>query len=91
MADSAQGAGYAKPADPENPAVAVLDGDNATFWHTQWQGRASPLPHTLTIVMGGGVNRVSGFMVRSQRSALSLSALLTVPRGLDSTYVCGYD
>ena len=72
IADSAQGGGYAGPNDPESPAVNVLDGDNATIWHTQYSGTPSPLPHMLTVVMGGGVNKVSGFMVRSHRCAQTL-------------------
>ena len=33
-------------------AVFVLDGDNNTFWHTQWQGASPGPPHYLTIDMG---------------------------------------
>ncbi len=33
-------------------AVFVLDGDNNTFWHSQWQGTSAPPPHFLTIDMG---------------------------------------
>jgi len=33
-------------------AIFALDGDNNTFWHTQWQGASSGPPHFLTIDMG---------------------------------------
>jgi galactose oxidase len=39
----------------ENGAAAnVLDGNTATIWHTAWSvAPAAPLPHTLTVDMGG--------------------------------------
>lgn len=35
------------------PADRILDGDDASFWHSQWKGEGSnpPLPHLLTIDM----------------------------------------
>ncbi|MFB2117882.1 BT_3987 domain-containing protein [Parapedobacter sp. 2B3] len=33
-------------------AVFVLDGDNQTFWHSQWQGASPPPPHHLSVDMG---------------------------------------
>ncbi len=33
-------------------AIFVLDGNNSTFWHTQWQGASPGPPHYLTIDMG---------------------------------------
>ncbi|MEU6312819.1 discoidin domain-containing protein [Streptomyces sp. NPDC047014] len=32
-------------------AANVLDGSNATLWHSKWTGTPAPLPHTLTIDM----------------------------------------
>lgn len=45
----------------ENGAAAnVLDGDTATLWHTAWSSTPpAPLPHQLTVDMGG-LNLVSG-------------------------------
>ena len=35
-------------------AVNVLDGNTATIWHTAWSAApAAPLPHSLTVDMGG--------------------------------------
>ncbi|MCC2594479.1 endo-alpha-N-acetylgalactosaminidase family protein [Tessaracoccus sp. OS52] len=31
------------------PAELVLDGDAATYWHTQWAGGVDPLPHHITV------------------------------------------
>ncbi|RQP15189.1 discoidin domain-containing protein [Parapedobacter defluvii] len=33
-------------------AVFVLDGDNQTFWHSQWQGASPSPPHHITVDMG---------------------------------------
>lgn len=33
-------------------AVFVLDGDNQTFWHSQWQGASPTPPHHVTLDMG---------------------------------------
>ena len=33
-------------------AIFALDGNNGTFWHTQWQGASPGPPHYLTIDMG---------------------------------------
>ena len=63
MADSAEGAGTAKPQDDEAPVLNVLDGDKGTFWHSSYTGEASPLPHDITLVMGSAVNMVSGLKV----------------------------
>ncbi|MPV48664.1 family 20 glycosylhydrolase [Pseudactinotalea sp. HY160] len=39
-------------------ATAAIDGDPATYWHTQWQGTVDPdgsdqLPHHITLDLGG--------------------------------------
>ncbi|QGH68632.1 family 20 glycosylhydrolase [Pseudactinotalea sp. HY158] len=34
-------------------ATAAIDGDPATYWHTKWQGGADPLPHHITLDLGG--------------------------------------
>ena len=44
----------------DGAAENLLDGNDRTIWHTKWAGGADPLPHTLTILMGGQVNAVSG-------------------------------
>ena len=41
-------------------AANIIDGNEDTIWHTEWAGGEDILPHTLTIVMGGQVNTVSG-------------------------------
>lgn len=51
--------------DSENasfPATNVLDGDESTFWHTEYLGGASqyPHPHRITIDMGG-TSTIYGF------------------------------
>jgi hypothetical protein len=35
-----------------NVAANVLDGDPASFWHTQWQPESAPMPHELIIDLG---------------------------------------
>lgn len=34
-----------------NPASAAIDGDNSTFWHSQYTPNLDQLPHTITIDM----------------------------------------
>src|SRR4029453_13399949 len=38
----------------------VIDGNPATFWHTEWSQRTAPLPHTLVLDLGGQY-QVGGF------------------------------
>jgi len=33
-------------------ATAAIDGDTATFWHSQWQGGTPPQPHWIAVDMG---------------------------------------
>jgi hypothetical protein len=45
----------------ENGAVTnALDGNTATFWHTEWYQQTAPLPHTLVLDLGGSY-QVDGF------------------------------
>ena len=44
----------------DNKAFNVLDGDVATFWHTKWGGTPAPLPHQITITMGGVTQQTTG-------------------------------
>jgi len=41
-------------------ATNALDGTPATFWHTEWYQRTTPLPHTLVLDLGGPY-QVDGF------------------------------
>lgn len=34
-----------------NPASAAIDGNNSTFWHSEYSPTLVPLPHTITIDM----------------------------------------
>ncbi len=53
----------------ENGAAAnVLDGDPATYWHTQWTNGVASLPHTLTIDTLVA-RRLSGLTVKPRLSA----------------------
>jgi hypothetical protein len=42
----------AETAAPEAPVAAAVDGDPATFWHTDWQSWQNRLPATLAIDLG---------------------------------------
>ena len=46
----------------ELPAQAVLDDSVDTFWHSKYTGTADPLPHTLTITLGGGRYSIGGLV-----------------------------
>lgn len=57
-------------------AANVLDGDDSTFWHTQYiraggASGVSPLPHHIDIVMGGQVNSVNGLRYLPRQSGSS--------------------
>src|SRR5262245_48640638 len=41
-------------------ATNAIDGNPATFWHTEWYQRQAPLPHTLVLDLGGQY-QVDGF------------------------------
>src|SRR5712691_6787593 len=41
-------------------ATNAIDGNPATFWHTEWSQRTAPLPHTLVLDLGGQY-QVDGF------------------------------
>lgn len=45
-----------------DPAQAAIDGVSQTHWHSQWDGAAPPLPHSLVIDMKQPI-RVTGFKV----------------------------
>lgn len=52
-------AAWGASADSENPgpgevtpATSAIDGDPATFWHTQWEGDRPQHPHHLTVDLG---------------------------------------
>ncbi len=45
-----------------NVAEHAIDGDPATFWHTQWEGGMTPLPHEIVIDLGRHVE-ISGLRI----------------------------
>ncbi|TKG95887.1 hypothetical protein EYV94_06235 [Puteibacter caeruleilacunae] len=51
---------------PNGLATAVIDGDNSTFWHTQWDGGSPEHPHHLTIDMGDVVKMNAFELVKRQ-------------------------
>ncbi|MBC7995738.1 MAG: DUF1929 domain-containing protein [Rhizobacter sp.] len=40
-------------ASGNNSAAAAIDGDAATYWHTQYTGTTAPMPHRYTVNLGG--------------------------------------
>ena len=38
--------------DPEHSGSQAIDGDQDTFWHTNWKPGPAPFPHYLTIDFG---------------------------------------
>src|SRR5215475_12183003 len=44
----------------DGAATNAIDGDTATFWHTEWSQRTAPLPHTLVLDLGSQY-QVDGF------------------------------
>ena len=64
-ADSAQAAGNGQGG---NPASYVLDGNTATFWHTEYTPTAPALPHTLTINMHAIIQNVDSIYYLPQQN-----------------------
>lgn len=38
------------------PVTNVIDGNNTTFWHTQWYNSTAPMPHYVAVYLGGAYN-----------------------------------
>ncbi|MFK8007335.1 MAG: LamG-like jellyroll fold domain-containing protein [Saprospiraceae bacterium] len=49
------------------PASNAFDGDNSTFWHTQWDGSSPVHPHELQIDLGASYN-IGGFRYQPRAS-----------------------
>jgi len=47
--------------DEYSPATNAIDGNAATFWHTEWGAYIAPIPHYLTINLGS-TRPVGGFI-----------------------------
>lgn len=47
--------------DETAPASQAIDGDPATFWHTEWGDYEAPLPHYLQIDLGSA-QEITGFI-----------------------------
>src|SRR5699024_12391879 len=43
-----------QPEEPaaSGPAEAAIDGDPATYWHSQWQDSAAEYPHSIVVDLG---------------------------------------
>ena len=44
-----------------NAGVEAIDGNPATFWHTQWSSASSPPPHFFMVDFGAAVPSITGF------------------------------
>lgn len=51
-------------ATPKGRVIAMLDGDNSTFWHTRWKGATDQYPHWFILDMGQDENVVAVGMRR---------------------------
>ncbi len=47
--------------DEEAPASQAIDGDEDTFWHSEWGDYEAPLPHYLQIDLGAA-EEITGFV-----------------------------
>ncbi len=57
---------------PSGPAVALLDGDTNSFWHTQWSGTAAGYPHFVVFDLGKSYN-VTGFEYTQRQGGASVN------------------
>src|SRR5215510_9103426 len=51
-------------------ATNAIDGNPATFWHSEWYQRTAPLPHTLVLDLGGQY-QVDGFRYLPRQDGIS--------------------
>jgi alpha-glucosidase len=51
-------------------ATNAIDGNPSTFWHSEWYQQTAPLPHTLTLDLGGQY-QVDGFRYLPRQDAYS--------------------
>ena len=59
----------------QNSAAAAIDGDAATFWHTQYTGGNAPLPHRF-IVNLGATRGIGGFKYLPRPAAGGLNGTI---------------
>jgi len=64
-------------AAPQGRAVAVLDGNATTFWHSRWSTNEASHPHTLTFDMFGR-NPVQGFRITQRENGSRNIKYLTI-------------
>lgn len=48
-------------------AQQIVDGNAATYWHSQWQARKAPLPHTIVVDMQKELP-VGGYQIKQSKS-----------------------
>lgn len=77
-------------AAPQGRAVAVLDGDLTTFWHSNWAGSNPNPPHWLRIDMGKNLD-IKGFKISQRHNNQSVKNLKieTSLNGSDWTVIPG--
>ncbi|WP_296137399.1 family 20 glycosylhydrolase [uncultured Tessaracoccus sp.] len=63
---------------PNGLATAIVDGDPATFWHSQWAQPAATYPHWVELDLGRSHDLTSLTWVPRQDSANGLVATVTV-------------
>ena len=80
---SSEEAGGEGPA-PNGRAVAVLDGNLATFWHSNWSVNAPNPPHTLTFDMGRALD-IKGFKITQRQSLTRNIKNMVVETSMDGT------
>lgn len=61
----------AEAAREATPASNVLDGSDATIWHSKWSGTPAALPHSITIVMGTTNKDIGGITYRPRQDGLN--------------------
>lgn len=80
---SSEEAGGEGPA-PNGRAVAVLDGNVGTFWHSNWSGASPNPPHVLTFDMGRALD-IKGFKILQRQSLTRNIKNLVVEISTDGT------
>jgi galactose oxidase len=68
-------------ANDGNPPANLLDENPATMWHTPYSLQGTPLPHTVTLIMGTQINSVSGIAWLPRQTRALASSVIASPVG----------
>lgn len=67
------------------PVINAIDGDETTFWHSQWQPSTIPMPHTLTFRVDSMVDISAVRLLNRQNHSNGYFKDITIKAGHDGS------